>query len=474
MKKTVLIGLSYLCILPCFGQRKIKEFKSFSKSKYESIPLMDLTRYKSVKDRGGQEPDLLVGITLSGGGSRAQFFSLGVLMGLEEIKYKESNVLKETDFFSTVSGGGLAAGVYYRFLVEKNTPELFINYMDKLGDNMPIVNIPTPKHKLFINPFGKYKKYVTVVNRAVFNREKNDYKGLYFHEIMPLNSDTATVKYPFIIPNTAVYSNGDLFQFVPDVLIDKDIVEAYKGERKRRKWLYHGFFVGYPLAFGIAVSSTFPRMLPHQNLYNSQKESITVFDGGLNDNLGVISLQSVFNQESNIKKKLAIVVNSSASGANSPYADPKGLRLFKFLKKSALYPVDLNVQRNKTNLNTLFKNDSHVYLELSEFNKKSIIDINNPEIGSLTSASKKYKTKKLYKILLSSLDKKSLVVDNKISNIPSTKFSELSDFEKFLIFEIAANKELGLKIKDHHLNCLILAGRMMVYENRKDIEDKLK
>lgn len=56
-------------------------------------------------------------VTASGGGVRAEAFTLGVLAGLEELKFRTeeqtSSVLDEVDYFSTVSGGGWGTLLYW-------------------------------------------------------------------------------------------------------------------------------------------------------------------------------------------------------------------------------------------------------------------------------------------------------------------------------------------------------------------------
>jgi hypothetical protein len=104
-----------------FSQNKIN---LFSEINYSSIPAVSLNDYKSVQDRDTkfQNPNIALGIAISGGGSRAQFFSMGVLLGLEEIEEnnQQRNFLNEIDYFSTVSGGCYSAG-YYLTILKKQT-----------------------------------------------------------------------------------------------------------------------------------------------------------------------------------------------------------------------------------------------------------------------------------------------------------------------------------------------------------------
>src|SRR6187402_95381 len=109
--------LLFLLVETGFSQNKIN---LFSEINYSSIPAVSLNDYKSVQERNTrfQNPNIALGIAISGGGSRAQFFSMGVLLGLEEIQenYQQRNFLNEIDYFSTVSGGCYSAGYYLTIL----------------------------------------------------------------------------------------------------------------------------------------------------------------------------------------------------------------------------------------------------------------------------------------------------------------------------------------------------------------------
>ena len=61
-------------------------------------------------------PDLLVGLAISGGGSRAATFATGVLEALARIPVRtaggEQSVLEMVQYISSVSGGSLATGYF--------------------------------------------------------------------------------------------------------------------------------------------------------------------------------------------------------------------------------------------------------------------------------------------------------------------------------------------------------------------------
>ena len=86
-------------------------------------PTVDLKEYANVQSRPGQRSDVAVAVAISGGGMRAANFAAGVLKALEATEVRgagggKSNLLREVDYFSTVSGGGLAAGSYITHLKE--------------------------------------------------------------------------------------------------------------------------------------------------------------------------------------------------------------------------------------------------------------------------------------------------------------------------------------------------------------------
>lgn len=72
-----------------------------------------------------QHENVLVLLALSGGGSRAAYFSARAMLALEKVRARQGpplNVLKEVDLISSVSGGSLAAA-YYASSVDPGAPE---------------------------------------------------------------------------------------------------------------------------------------------------------------------------------------------------------------------------------------------------------------------------------------------------------------------------------------------------------------
>lgn len=100
---------------------------------YDSTIMIDLRNVESPQARPFQNSKVAFSAAVAGGGYRATFFALGIMLELENIRLAHktithptdvsisnrhphlvdsSNLLNEVDYFSTVSGGGFAVGFY--------------------------------------------------------------------------------------------------------------------------------------------------------------------------------------------------------------------------------------------------------------------------------------------------------------------------------------------------------------------------
>jgi len=74
------------------------------------------------------DPHMMVGLAISGGGSRAATFAAGVLEALGELKIKDSSgersLLERVQYISSVSGGSLATAYYAALKPPKSEPVL--------------------------------------------------------------------------------------------------------------------------------------------------------------------------------------------------------------------------------------------------------------------------------------------------------------------------------------------------------------
>ena len=111
------------------------------------MPEISLEKFKDIENRSDkQNRNMTVVVTISGGGHRAGNFGVGALTALENIKCnnKTYDALKEVDYFSTVSGGGFAAGAYIASLYDHKANERysFSKKVDKKSSATPDENFP--------------------------------------------------------------------------------------------------------------------------------------------------------------------------------------------------------------------------------------------------------------------------------------------------------------------------------------------
>ena len=104
--RIIILILFLQSTLGCFGQWNYD-------NSYAPIDSVSVAPYASVQDIPGQDSKLCLGLAISGGGSRAQYFGTGVLMELSKVSNSnEKNFLNEVDYYSSVSGGSYAIGYY--------------------------------------------------------------------------------------------------------------------------------------------------------------------------------------------------------------------------------------------------------------------------------------------------------------------------------------------------------------------------
>lgn len=305
-------------------------------------PHIDMRRYACVQDRPGQRRDVAVVVAISGGGMRAANFAAGVLQALESIRVPgaggvESNLLREVDYFSTASGGGLAAASYVVHLAdykqrhpEDPTARGFSfsseggaelasdgrrNWRDALSRNYQASMI-----RALLNPLVMRK---TNRGEVLERRLDENVVGLINGRTPTLGDIFApkgtTPALPYWVANATVFENGAIFPFTPDIL-EKYGVTGY-WHREKYQDLPAGGAGSMPLSVGLKASASFPVAIPPTNLKSSldpQHTSLHLMDGGVADNLGVITAARLLNQDP-ARKKVLIVIDAY-NGTTEPFS----------------------------------------------------------------------------------------------------------------------------------------------------------
>ncbi|MFN8278240.1 MAG: patatin-like phospholipase family protein [Chitinophagales bacterium] len=323
----------------------------FFDNNYIPVKEVSISPYTSVQSRPNQDSTLAFGVAASGGGSRAQYFTLGVLMGLEKISDGKTNLLREMDYASSVSGGGYALGYYFvlkkygvldryqsffDFWKSNDHYDLLPEYIFQKTHKYQIVNVP-----LFESKVG-YKKYLKALSHDCLQEGKVFYKDT----IKPLKlSDffspkgTAPAQLPMYVCNGTIYNNSERLPMMPHVLSSFRI-NGTQSPQGNLPMASNGY--GLPLLYAVTASASFPGLLPTVNFtLDSTKNILRVYDGGAVDNLGYLTLLELLNSENRVpnNKKRAVLINSSSLGKAEQLMDRKQLKLLSMFEKFALTSV---------------------------------------------------------------------------------------------------------------------------------------
>ncbi len=475
---------------------------------YEAIPKVSVKHYASVQTIQGQESKLCLGLAISGGGSRAQYFGTGILMELSELKdSNKKNFLSEVDYFSSVSGGGFAIGYY--MMVRKIGLLDVQTYFDYWKTDIPYAEnglqsflyFPASKWTaLKLRSYERRKKYNNSypqkidyqLLKANSNRSeiKKEVPRLLLNDFFVLNCDTCNAKLPMFVANAAIYPNCERLPLMPHILsklqINRSIVPIHS----------FGDASGYsfPLAFAIAASSAVPGILPIQKfgVLNDSNKAIRVMDGGVVDNLGLQTLfELVLSDETdNVNKKMLIIDCSGIGNQNRYSKASHRISLFSLLKESSFFTVESKNLVAKQTLELLQRAnnipiENGLILGMQDIRdgiKHSLSDTDKEEIGKYKS---RWKSKDelsnkvfedMYKELAKTFDKGTTKKDPALRLgrlITSAELVNSSNSQKFLIYEMASRVITKVKIDEWEQEILILAGRLLVCENREAISKLL-
>lgn len=320
------------------------------------------------------DPDVIVGLAVSGGGSRAATFAAGALEALGALRIKEGtrerSVLEGVAYMSSVSGGSLATAYYALKKPPKSEPVL-----DAQG--------LTPGYRTFFTDF-KSAMQMDFQTRAaarqlLFFRAFNPTKFAYsFSEVWDSNffgEVTFSQLYareqrgdsPRVILNGTLYNSGQRFALttLPASEFNYDFIELLIKELKKpnrpvpvtpeglaiiQQGLEKAKKQFLPLTFeqiganhenlrlslAVATSASFPPVVgPVTYSVNGKPPYYHIGDGGLFDNLGTESLATLFLKkipQGSSRKGLIIVIDTSFPfDANAAELDnsEKGFEVFK-------------------------------------------------------------------------------------------------------------------------------------------------
>ena len=370
--------------------------------------IVNLARYEDVEKRAGQDSELTLIVAISGGGYRAANFALGALLALEQIAYEKpngplqsvwqpdrrqgSNLLNEVDYFSTVSGGGLAAAVavmsrlrapkiegleeselacsghgrqlltnwlsqpgvlkslrenhMIRLITSKFSPSVMLTRKtsgDALQMRLDQSILRSEEQGGVCGPkkAGEQYELGDVLPRAREDDEDND------------NEDDKPFrpKAPYLFMNSTDFATGEIVSLTPDWLERKNVTEYWHdGSRKLCAKGKHCGAFNVPLALALRSSMNFPVGIPPTRIGLSNKKFVYLTDGGESDNLGTVTAVDILNQESKdhpSRRRMLIVIDAFRGLGSKQYDTKKMPGLVNSVLRATSLPLDAHRLRVK-------------------------------------------------------------------------------------------------------------------------------
>ncbi|GJM36117.1 MAG: hypothetical protein DHS20C18_51180 [Saprospiraceae bacterium] len=433
------------------------------------VPTVQLDKYRSVQKRKGQQSDLAVGLAISGGGSRAANFAIGVMLGLEDIPLeKEQDVLDQVDYLSTVSGGGFAGGAYITALFEheyfKDTSVFSLRaYLDKqiqkdLRESYVkslIKGNLTPWYWFTkINDGDALEKAVDDHVLGYKRRKKEDgtARSILLGDIF-ISKDSLhqPVRFPMHFANSSILSTMAIFPFAPDVL-ERYGVNGYTHRLKRiRRDSIDPYQI--PLSIGIKASGSFPVLISNSILcsqLNHDRCYLHLIDGAMSDNIGYYTALQVLKQDT-APRKVIFIIDADTEGNRYTFSNREAAKsaiaVYSRLASSGLDARRIILERDLTEMGKRFG----IYPVFFSYNA---LIRNNPAIPPAKIFVKKEQTR-LIKLMKKNLD-------------------ELTNVDLQILYELVTNIGTKYSITDEEQDLLLLTGQKIVRLQKKEILNALR
>jgi predicted acylesterase/phospholipase RssA len=212
---------------------------------------------------------VFVGVAISGGGSRSALFSAACMFELQKI-----GLLDRVDYLSAVSGGTLTAAYYCVATDAEWTPAAALRRLAHPFASDAFRSILLPWHYLgtMFTALDRSDILARQFEHVLFSR---DGKPLTFADLRPDR--------PRLLLNATDLQSGRRFVF------SNQQFDRLNSDLSR-----------YPLAWACTASSSVPVLLHPVTLRDFStpfEQYVHLIDGGVNDNLGVVSLVDAYTRE---------------------------------------------------------------------------------------------------------------------------------------------------------------------------------
>ena len=436
----------------------------------DPIPTVDLKAYRSVQERPGQDPALAVAMAISGGGSRASNFGVGIMMGLERIALSQrGNALDQVDYLSTVSGGGFAGGAYVsaRFDHHYYRPGQAFSLAEYVERNIRAdlqVSYVGALARGYFNPkvWFSFVDYGDALEKAInehvlgYGRRKYtpDPRQIVLGDLFISRSDTSgQALFPMHITNSSAMGTLAIFPFTPDILATHQV----NGYTHQMKIVEEDSLDPYsiPLSVGIKASGSFPVLIPNTTLhsdFNADRRYLHIMDGAMTDNQGYYTALEVLKQEEAVHRRVLLIVDADASGNLETFSKRQGAKapvnVFFSLAASGLYARRATMRKDLSEMGEKFK-IKPIFLAFS-----TLVEGVIPP-GDLPA---RIKVKDEQRRLIGLL---------KAGDEP------LSDHDRHILYELLINIGTKYTIKPEEQDLLFLAGQLIVKLKEEEIREAM-
>ena len=294
------------------------------------------TSFDITVDRGRHKKTLVL-LALSGGGSRAAYWSGSVMLALEKV-YKDDNLnlLKEVDLISSVSGGSLPAA-YYAISQDPGSVDKAPSNRD--WDDATVKDLMSRSY--ITRWFGNWFWPSNILRYWFTSYDRSDIMASTLADSLfdtyitgfDLKIRDINPERPYLILNATNGNTnhfGEVFTFTTDQF--KDICSDL-GD--------------YDLSRAVMATASFPAVFNYMTLqdYRDGTECKTrtkppryvhVFDGGNSDNLGLISVQKAITKNRDHYDRIVVILVDAYTTTRGISADTPDARHFLD------YAVDFN------------------------------------------------------------------------------------------------------------------------------------
>lgn len=305
-------------------------------------------------DRGN--PDVLVLLALSGGGSRAAYFSSAVMFRLQTV-FPEINLLKEVDAISSVSGGSLPAA-YYCLSRDQADPSS-TNGVRQIWKE---TDVKTAMQKNFIRKWIiQWFMPQNFVRYWFTNYTRTDtMAGIFEHDLFGSSQLGSKLTFRDLNPERPylILNSTDATHVETE---DEDTFRLFTFTEQDFSEKLGSNINDHSVGHGVMASAAFPGAFNYVTLPNQTADSqfVHLFDGGAFDNLGLSAVDAVagFNWD-RYKKLVVIVVDAYVSSQGVP-ADKRDPRSFfsHIIDTNFLDTYDSLLKANRQNMLNWFKQE---------------------------------------------------------------------------------------------------------------------